>query len=130
MSFCFMMQSKSDVMKYIKNHFSAHFDARQKFHMNYYCYDDDFCVFSYDFSNVLIKAELENHCVNFYLSDIAVGIFQSLINNNIEFNFALADLKHKEDEELIFRNLIKNPEIKYKLNTPYRIIERQLYCMR
>lgn len=130
MSFCFMIQSKSDVMECIKNHFAVNFDTRRRFYPDYYCYDGDFFVFSYGFSNILIKSEMNKGCVSFFLSDIAVGMFQSLIKNKIEFNFAFVDLRHKEDEEMIFRNVIKNPEVKYRLNAPYCIAQRQLYRIR
>lgn len=129
MSFCFMIQSKNDVVKYVKDYFTANFDARGRFHVDYYCYDDMY-VFSYGFSGTLVEGEDKNNCISFFLSDIAVGIFQSLIKNHIGFNFAFVNLRHKEDEEIIFRDIIKNPKVKYQLNAPYCIIERQLYCIR
>lgn len=124
-----MIQSKNDVVKYVKDYFTANFDARRRFHVDYYCYDDIY-VFSYGFSGILVEGEDKNNCVSFFLSDIAVGIFQSLIENHIGFNFAFINLGHKEDEEMIFRDIIKNPKVKYQLNAPYYIIERQLYCIR
>ena len=50
MSFCFMIQSKNNVVKYIKDYFTANFD-RRRFHVDYYCYDDIY-VFSYGFSGI------------------------------------------------------------------------------
>ncbi|OOS19717.1 hypothetical protein WDM69_08375 [Moraxella lincolnii] len=128
MSFCFMIQSKNDMVKYVKDYFTANFDTRKRFHVDYYCYDNIY-VFSYGFSGILVegedkKGENKNNCVSFFLSDIAVGIFQLLIKNHIGFNFAFVNLRHKEDEEMIFRDIIKNPKVKYKLNAPYCIIER------
>lgn len=128
MSFCFMIQSKNNVVKYVKDHFTANFD-RRRFHVDYYRYDDIY-VFSYGFSGILVEGEDKNNCISFFLSDIAVGVFQSLIKNHIEFNFAFVNLRHKEDEEMIFRDIIKNPKVKYQLNAPYYIIERKLYCIR
>ena len=95
-----MIQSKNDVVKYVKDYFAANFDARRRFHVDYYRYDDMY-VFSYGFSGILVegedkKGENKNNCVSFFLSDIAVGIFQSLIENHIGFNFAFVNLRHKE----------------------------------
>ena len=134
MSFCFMIQSKNDVVKYVKDYFAANFDARRRFHVDYYCYDDMY-VFSYGFSGILVegedkKGENKSNCVSFFLSDIAIGIFQLLMKNHIGFNFAFVNLRYKEDEEMIFRDIIKNPKVKYQLNAPYYIIDRQLYCIR
>lgn len=128
MSFCFMIQSKNDMVKYVKDYFAANFD-RRRLHIDYYRYDDIY-VFSYGFSSILVEGEDKNNCVSFFLSDIAVGVFQSLIKNHIGFNFAFVNLRHKEDEEMIFRDIIKNPKVKYQLNNPYYIIERKLYCIR
>lgn len=124
-----MIQSKNDVVKYVKDYFAANFDARIRFHVDYYCYDDMY-VFSYGFSGILVEGEDKNNCISFFLSDIAVGVFQSLIKNHIGFNFAFVNLRYKEDEEMIFRDIIKNLKVKYQLNNPYYIIERQLYCTR
>lgn len=93
MSFCFMIQSKNNVVKYVKDYFTANFD-RRRFHIDYYRYDDIY-VFSYGFSGILVEGKDKNNCISFFLSDIAVGVFQSLIKNHIGFNFAFVNLRHK-----------------------------------
>lgn len=133
MSFCFMIQSKSDVMKYIKDYFATNFDTKRSFHIGCYCYtinNSNMYVFSYSFSSTMIKSEADKRSVSFFLSDIAVDIFKSLIDNNIEFNFSFIDLRHKEDEETIFRNIVKDLEIEFEFNSPYCIKERRLYRIR
>lgn len=79
MSFCFMIQSKNDVVKYVKDYFAANFDARRRFHVDYYRYDDIY-VFSYGFSGILVegedkKGENKSNCVSFFCQILLLAYF-------------------------------------------------------
>lgn len=78
MSFCFMIQSKNDVVKYIKYYFTANFDVRRRFHVYYYY--DDMYVFSYGFSGILVegedkKGENKNNCISFFCQILLLAYF-------------------------------------------------------